>query len=73
MNRQTGDQHWTRRQPDRVRRGTQGNSAKLTDEQVAALCAYYRGGAQQTWLAQKFGISRVTVWRYLKAAGVLQV
>lgn len=73
MNRQSGDQHWTRRRPDLVRRGTQGNGAKLGDADVEAICHYYRRGAQQTWLARKFGVSRVTVWRHLKAAGVLQV
>jgi hypothetical protein len=67
--RQSGDMHWTRRCPERVRRGTAGNSAKLSDADVAELRRLAREfGSSRAWLASYFGVSRVTIWRYLRAS-----
>lgn len=72
MNRQSGDQHWTRRRPELVRRGTEGNGAKLSAQDIEQLCALYAANRpRQTWLADRFGVSRFTVWRHLKAAGLV--
>lgn len=70
--RQSGDQHWSRRTPERLRRGAESHAAKLTETAIAALCAEFRANRpRQTWLAHKYGVSRVTVWRHLKAAGLV--
>lgn len=58
-------QHWSHRMPERVARGTAHPCAKLNAEQVAEL----RDLAER-WrpsdLARYYGVSRVTIWRYLK-------
>jgi transcriptional regulator of acetoin/glycerol metabolism len=70
--RQSGDDHWTRRTPDRVARGSSAPGAKLTPEQIAALCQEFAANhGAQTRMARKYGVSRVTVWRHLKAAGLI--
>lgn len=69
-----GDQHWSRRRPERVPRGDRNGarlhpermcrgerqgSAKLTAEDVIAIRAEYLGlRGQQSTLANKYGISR---------------
>lgn len=73
MNRQSGDSHWTRQYPERVRRGAAGNGARLTDEQIEEIIYLHtQCGSPQTWLAQRYGVSRVTVWRHIKASRVTQ-
>ena len=58
--------------PHRVRRGTQGNGAKLTEDQIEEICALFsQAGSGRTWLARSFGVSRVTIWRHLKARGLI--
>jgi hypothetical protein len=74
MNRQSGDQHWTRRRPDLVRRGAEGNGAKLSAQDIEQLCAIYaKDRPKQGHLGRRFGVSRATVWRHLKAAGLVKV
>lgn len=70
--RPAGDLHWTRATPERMRRGADSHAAKLSSDQIRALCAEYRTNRPaQTWLGRKYGVSRVTVWRHLKAAGLV--
>ena len=72
IERQSGDNHWTRRMPHRVRRGALASGAKLSEAQIAELCSIYaRDRPKQGHLGRRFGISRVTVWRHLKAAGLV--
>lgn len=65
----SGDDHWTRRMPERVRRGVDGNGAKLSEDQIAQLIAHARAGVPPTTIARALGVSRQTVWRQLRAAG----
>jgi transcriptional regulator of acetoin/glycerol metabolism len=68
----SGDDHWTRRTPDRLKRGYESHAAKLCAADIEALCAEFRvRQPARTWLAHKYGVSRATVWRHLKAAGLL--
>lgn len=62
----SGAAHWTKRTPDRIRRGTQAPGAKLTPAQILLLYAAIDGGANQSFLARTLGVSRMTVWRHLK-------
>lgn len=72
MSHPSGDLHWTRAQPERIRRGPDHHAAKLSAEQIEAMCEYCRRfGVNQTWLARQLGVSRQTVWRHLKAAGLI--
>jgi DNA invertase Pin-like site-specific DNA recombinase len=66
----SGDRHWTRAQPERVKRGTESHAAKLSREQIEDIGYWFEQGANQSWIARKFGVSRVTVWRHLKALGL---
>lgn len=68
----SGSAHWTRRKPDLIRRGADSHAAKLSAEQIADLCARFRAGCHnRSWLARKFGVSRITIWRHLKQAGLV--
>jgi response regulator of citrate/malate metabolism len=61
----TRSPHWSHRHPERVARGTNHPCAKLTAEQVVEmreLAERYRASE----LARYYGVSRVTIWRYLK-------
>lgn len=74
MNRQRGERHWTHQYPDKVKKGTAASGAKLSQEQIEEICQIYRVyRSKQTVLARRFGISRMTVWRHLKAAGLIEV
>lgn len=68
----SGDKHWTRRMPERVRRGATHPSAKLTPQQIEEVCALFaQFNVARTEIARHFGVSRITIWRHLKAAGLL--
>lgn len=62
----SGARHWMRRMPDRIVRGPDAPGAKLSADDIAALCADYDHGMNKTELARKYGVSRMTVWRQLK-------
>lgn len=65
----SGSTHWTRRKPDLIKRGTESHAAKLSAEQIEEICMRFRDGCHnRSWLARKYGVSRITVWRHLKAA-----
>lgn len=66
-NRQSGDQHYSKRTPEKVRRGPDAPGAKLSQAQIAEMCAERAAGAEPAVLAEKYGISRITVWRQCKA------
>jgi predicted DNA-binding protein (UPF0251 family) len=62
-----GDQHYARRTPERVRRGSAANGAKLNDDERAAIRQMADvPGANQTRIGRVFGVSRQTVWRERK-------
>lgn len=72
MNRQAGAQHWTRRLPERVRRGTAASGAKLAPNEIEEITFLFtQCGSSQSWLARKFNVSRITIWRHLKAQGLV--
>ena len=62
-----GDQHYTRRHPEKVKRGTAAPGAKLTPPQILLVYAAVDGGANHSVLARALGVSRQTIWRHLKA------
>lgn len=68
--RPSGDAHWTKRTPDHIRSGTAAPGAKLDMTDIAEICTAFDGGASQTWLAKKYGVSRLTIWRHLKARNI---
>jgi transcriptional regulator of acetoin/glycerol metabolism len=64
----SGADHWTRRTPERIKRGTQAPGAKLSAFEIEELCAAYASGAtNKSALARQYGVSRITIWRHLKA------
>jgi hypothetical protein len=67
----SGDRHWTRRMPDKVLRGTKAPGARLSREQIEEIGFRFKNGAGQSWLARKYGVGRTTIWRHLKALGLL--
>lgn len=68
----SGDEHWTRRAPERIPRGVTAPGAKLSAFEIDELCAAFASGSRnRSWLARKYGVSRITVWRHLKARGLL--
>lgn len=70
--RQKGDFHWSRRQPDRVRRGTDSHASVLSPRDIDAICEdWTRNHPRKTWLARKHGVNRVTIYRHLKARGLI--
>lgn len=68
----SGDRHWTRRTPERVRRGADSHAAKLSEHDIDAICTTYAAlRPSKTWLARKYGVSRITIWRHLKDRGLV--
>ncbi|WP_223643966.1 HNH endonuclease [Corallococcus sp. EGB] len=76
-----GDEHWTRRQPDRLQRGDANPSrrlreklkrgeshpnAKLTREVVLEIRAAHAEGVLAKALAERFGVSRHLIYRVVK-------
>jgi transcriptional regulator of acetoin/glycerol metabolism len=67
-----GDRHWTHQKPELIKRGAASHAAKLSAEDIESLCARFQAGCHnRSWLARKFGVSRITIWRHLKQAGLL--
>lgn len=66
----SGAQHYSKRTPEKVKRGPDAPGAKLRAEDIAALCADYDNGANKSELARMYGVSRITVWRHIKARDI---
>jgi hypothetical protein len=64
--RQAGANHYSKRTPEKVRRGPDAPGAKLSETQIADMCAERAAGVAQTILAEKYQVSRYTVWRHTK-------
>lgn len=58
-----GDDHYTRRNPERVRQGEQWTHAKLTTTQVEEIRARYAAGERGYLLAAEYGVSKAQVSR----------
>lgn len=70
--RQSGDAHWTRRTPEKIKCGPDAAGAKLSEAQIDDLCDWWQTGMRnKSWLARKFGVTRITVWRHLRARGLI--
>jgi DNA invertase Pin-like site-specific DNA recombinase len=65
--RQSGDQHYSKRTPHKVKRGVDAPGAKLSEFEIAEIRAAFDSGATKTDLARAYGVSRITIWRHLKA------
>ena len=58
----TGDRHWMRKYPERLKRGGDNHAAKLCDADVIQIrAAYALGGTSQQVLADMFGVSQAVV------------
>lgn len=66
----SGAEHYSKRTPEKVRRGVDAPGAKLSAAQIEKLCADYDSGANKSELARIYGVSRITVWRHIKARGI---
>lgn len=72
-----GDRHWTKLNPERIARGTQSGpgkrclsgilpyNAKLTPLQVKEVFSLKKKGLNRRQIGDKFGITKLTVWRIL--------
>jgi hypothetical protein len=54
----SGDEHWSRKRPDRVARGEQNGSAKLTEAAVRQIRIRRTAGARSIDLATEYGVSK---------------
>lgn len=61
--------HWMRRKPELIRRGTQANSAKITPEDRVTIAEMDDLGYLPKAIADHLKVNRVTIWRHLKALG----
>jgi len=68
--RQKGDQHYSHRNPELVRRGPDAPGAKLSQAQIAAICAAAAAGVEKSAIAEMYGVSRITIWRHVKARNI---
>lgn len=67
----SGDRHWTRRAPERLKRGADSHAAKLSEYDIDTICTIYSTYCtNKSWLARRFGVSRITIWRHLKDRGL---
>lgn len=64
-----GDDHWSRKHPDRVKRGADNPNAKLTIHQVIGIRRAYLAGMSHRDIATTFGISEKSVPDYISGKG----
>ncbi len=64
----SGDQHWTRARPELLPKWK-----KLKPDKRAELTRRFLAGEHPEILAQTYRIGRTTVWRYLRAQGLVKV
>lgn len=60
-----GDQHYSHRTPEKVKRGADAPGAKLSAAQIEEIkwwCA--EPDANKTHIAAAYGVSRITIWRH---------
>lgn len=62
-----GARHWTKRMPERLRRGSAHPAAKLTESAVRAIRQLYADKmAPMEWLAVCYGVHRETISRIVR-------
>lgn len=61
--RPRGEEHWTHRRPELVKRGERCNLAKLPLEAIRSIRSLYLSGETSPNIALRYGISRQQVWR----------
>lgn len=61
----TGNNHWTKVQPDRVPKGSHRSQTKLTEEMVQDIKVSVGSGTTQTVMAAKYGVSKSLVSRVM--------
>lgn len=59
----TGDDHWSKRQPEKIQRGEEHSGAKLTEVQVIEIRAAAEAGGAVEDLATRFGVTAVMIHR----------
>lgn len=68
----SGPDHWTRRTPEKIKRGPDASGAKLRDDDIDLICAFHLAGANHTALGRLMGVHRKTIFRHLRARGILE-
>lgn len=56
-----GDDHWQRKHPELVKRGTNHHAAKLDDDKVRAIRKAHAEGRTDLQLAREYGVSEGTI------------
>lgn len=62
----TGDEHWSHKHPERVRRGDKANRVKLTENEVRELRRLREDGMSYAQLGEKFSITPQGAFRIVK-------
>jgi len=58
------ERHWSRRSPEKVRRGVDHHNTKLSPRDVTRICSEYKmGKCSQRQIAQRYGVSQTQVSR----------
>lgn len=57
-----GDNHWTRLTPDKMCKGSEHHSAKLTEENVRDIRRLYKEGVRQAELKRMFQVSQERIY-----------
>ena len=74
---QCGDDHWSRRMPERVKRGSKHNQAKLTEADVRRIREEGKQGQTLAEIASKYGVHLSSIhlilksktWKHITVAG----
>jgi len=61
-NYERGENHWMRRNPERILRGEAKGNAKLDDERVRAIRVMHAGGMKLREIAPIVNVAKSTVW-----------
>lgn len=61
-----GDEHWTHRRPDLVRRGKDIAGAVITEDDVRTIREMAQNGVRQNFIAAKLGVSKAIVSRVVQ-------
>lgn len=67
-NPQRGDDHWSRRSPEKRSRGQLNGRAKLTADDVAAIRSLRSQDVPARTISERYGVSRQTIYLILSGA-----
>ncbi len=61
-----GETHWTKHKPERIARGENQHSAKMTADQVREIRRRADAGEGGKALGKEFGISQASAWKIIQ-------